>query len=275
MIRWLKSVYSNLTTQPKQFWNYISKFKNNYHTVTQIKSGDSFIAEPQLFAEAFADYFRSIFNSSSATQVHYSPLETTSSDFLNVPFVFDADVRRAIRRLKSTKSVGPDDIPSFIIKGCSEILVPVPKHIFNIGLSNGGFPSLWKETTVAPVFKKYIRALVTNYTPISLLNNFSKIFKIIIHDQLSYYFKSKLHLSQHGFIKSKSTVINLTTHLNKFTPVVCRKGRWTLFALILVKPLIKFPIVCCHINLTILASHQDTSPGSKVTYLPEIFPFVY
>jgi hypothetical protein len=60
--------------------------------------------------------------------------------FLNVPFVFDSDVRRAIRRLKSTKSVDSDDIPSSIIKGCSEIFVPVLKHIFNLSLSNGGFP---------------------------------------------------------------------------------------------------------------------------------------
>jgi hypothetical protein len=80
-------------------------------------------------------------------------VETTSSD-LNVPFVSDSDVRRTIRRLKSTKSVGPDDIPSFIIKGCSEIFVPVLKHTFNLGLSNGGFPSLWKEAAVVPIFKK-------------------------------------------------------------------------------------------------------------------------
>jgi hypothetical protein len=78
-------------------------------------------------------------------QVHCNPVETTSSDFLNVPFVFDSDVRREIRRLKSTKSVGPDDIPSFIIKACSEIFVPVLKHIFNISLSNGVFPLSGKK----------------------------------------------------------------------------------------------------------------------------------
>jgi hypothetical protein len=35
------------------------------------------------------------------------------------------------------------------------------------------------------------------------------------------YFKSKLHPSQHVFIKYKSTVTNLITYLNKVTPVVC------------------------------------------------------
>jgi hypothetical protein len=42
------------------------------------------------------DHSRSIFNSSSAKQAHYNPAETTSSGFLNVPFDFDSDVRRAI-----------------------------------------------------------------------------------------------------------------------------------------------------------------------------------
>jgi hypothetical protein len=66
---------------------------------------------------------------------------------------------------------------------------------------------------------------VTNYRPILLLNTFSKVFEIIIHDQLSYYFKRKLHPSQQGFIKSKSTVTNLITYLNKVTPVVCSQGQ--------------------------------------------------
>jgi hypothetical protein len=101
--------------------------------------------KPQLIAEAFADHFRSIFNSLSAMQDYCKPVETTSSDFLNVPFVLDSDVRRAFRRLKSTKSVGPDDIPCFIIKGCSELFAPVLKHIFNLGLSNGGFPLSGKK----------------------------------------------------------------------------------------------------------------------------------
>jgi hypothetical protein len=90
--------------------------------------------EPQVIAEALADHHYSIFNSSSATQVHSNPMEMTSSDFFKVPFIFDSDVKQAFQRLKSTKSVGLDDIPSFIIKGCSEIFVPVLKHIFNLSL---------------------------------------------------------------------------------------------------------------------------------------------
>jgi hypothetical protein len=87
------------------------------------------------------------------------------------------------------------------------------------------FPSLWREAVVLPIFKKGSSALVTDYRPGSLLNNFSKVFEIIIHDQLSYYFKSKLHPSQHGFIKFKPTVTSLITYLNKVTHVVCSQGQ--------------------------------------------------
>jgi hypothetical protein len=60
----------------------------------------------------------------------------------------------------------------------------------------GYFPSLWKEVTVVPIFKKGGSALVTNYRPIWLLNNFSKVFEIIIHDQFSYYLNQNyIHLN--------------------------------------------------------------------------------
>jgi hypothetical protein len=45
-----------------------------------------------------------------------------------------------------------------------------------------------------------------NYRPISIVNNFFKIFESIIHDHLAFNFKSKLQTNQHDFLKSKSTI---------------------------------------------------------------------
>jgi hypothetical protein len=121
------------------------------------------------------------------------------------------------------KWVGPDEISNFIIKGCYEILNPLLCHIFNLSLLTGKFLSLWKQ---AVTFMKNNRALVGNYRPISILNNFSKIFESIVHDHLSFYFKFKLHSNQHGFVKSKSTVTNLVTYLNDVLPSVCSQGQF-------------------------------------------------
>jgi hypothetical protein len=46
------------------------------------------------------------------------------------------------------------------------------------------FPTLWKEAAVVPVFNRDNHAAVSNYRPISILNNFSKLFEVIIHDHV-------------------------------------------------------------------------------------------
>jgi hypothetical protein len=178
-LAWLKTIDDNLRIQPKHFWKYISKFKRNDQAITQIEVGDQIITEPQSIAETFANHFRSIFyDSQCGNPCSISPNSSdfTSSDVLNIPHISLTDVTRAISRLRSAKCVGTDEIPNFIIKGCSEIFTPLLHHIFNLSLLTGSFPGLWKQAAVVPIFKKGNSALVTNYRPIYLLNNFSKIF---------------------------------------------------------------------------------------------------
>jgi hypothetical protein len=68
-----------------------------------------------------------------------------------------------------------------------------------------------------PVTKKGYNALVTNYRLITVLNNFSKIFEsiILVHDQLSFYFKFKLHPSLHGFIHFPKTMLYNTIRIRE------------------------------------------------------------
>jgi hypothetical protein len=52
------------------------------------------------------------------------------------------------------KSAGVDDILGIIIKGSSGTLVPVPEHVLNLYSYQQYFPTLWKQTTVIPIFSK-------------------------------------------------------------------------------------------------------------------------
>jgi hypothetical protein len=79
-------------------------------------------------------------------------------------------------------SVGVDNIPGCIINGCADIFVPILKHIFNLGLFQQYFPTLWKQAAIVPVIKKGKSTSVSNYRPISLLNNFSKIFNMDLRE---------------------------------------------------------------------------------------------
>jgi hypothetical protein len=64
---------------------------------------------------------------------------------------------------------------------CPDILKTVLKFIFNLSLAQRIFPTLWKEVSVVPIFKKGKTALVNNYRPTSILSTFSKISEIINH----------------------------------------------------------------------------------------------
>jgi hypothetical protein len=77
-------------------------------------------------------------------------------------------------------------------------------HIFNLSLTQQYFPAAWKEAAVVPVFKIGINSAVSNYRPISILNNFSNLFEFIVHDHVLHY--TKLSPNQRGFAKSKSTL---------------------------------------------------------------------
>jgi len=99
-----------------------------------------------------------------------------SSDSLPKASVSDSDFLNAMWCLHPSKSDGFDGIPAFIIKGCSDILIPVFKFIFNINSSQRIFPTLWKQAAVIPVFREGKAALVNNYGSISILSTFSEIF---------------------------------------------------------------------------------------------------
>jgi hypothetical protein len=82
-----------------------------------------------------------------------------------------------------------------------------------------------ERTAVVPVFKKGDSTKVTNYRPISIFNNFSKIFEFIVHNHLSNFFKHKLNPAQHGFHKFNSTTTNLVTDPNSIMLSVCTQGQ--------------------------------------------------
>jgi hypothetical protein len=98
---------------------------------------------------------------------------------------------------------------------------PAERHIiFNLILSQQCYPTLWEQAAIVPVLKKGKRTSVSNYRPISLLSNFSKIFEFVIHDHVSHYLKSKISPHQHGFPKTKSTSTNLVISVDFISPLV-------------------------------------------------------
>jgi hypothetical protein len=80
-----------------------------------------------------------------------------------------------------------------------------------------------------------VQLVSSRYTDWAIPANFSKIVESIIHDQLSFCFKFKLHPSHLGFIKSKSTETNLLTYLTLSLFLSVHTGRPIQFILISAK----------------------------------------
>ena len=78
-------------------------------------------------------------------------------------------------------------------------------NAFNESVISGKFLSVLKLADVKPVHKKKPRLEKTNYQPVSLLPNISKVFERCMHRQVSEYFETVLSKFQCGFRKGYST----------------------------------------------------------------------
>jgi Reverse transcriptase (RNA-dependent DNA polymerase) len=112
---------------------------------------------------------------------------------------------------KYKRTTGPDDIPAVIIKDCAAVLSHPLLILFNICLKSAIIPTTWKSSKVCPVFKKGNKLDISNFRPITIICNFSKIFEIVLNRFLSTHVNSLMSPYQHGFIRGRSTVTNLAT----------------------------------------------------------------
>ena len=58
-------------------------------------------------------------------------------------------------------------------------------YIYNKSYQEGGFPDNMKISTVIPILKSGQNSILSNYRPISLLSQFSKIFEKLFERMLS------------------------------------------------------------------------------------------
>ena len=71
--------------------------------------------------------------------------------------------------MKNSKTVGIDNIDSYIIKLVASELTPAITHIINLSIQSGKFPKGWKIAKVIPLHKKEDPTLPKNYRPVALL----------------------------------------------------------------------------------------------------------
>lgn len=217
----------SLASEPRRFWSYVRDKKGRSGTPSFVRDDAGVeYGSAKSIADAFAVYFSSVFTLSDAPRFSVdSDLGDAAHGCIRATPVTDEDIIRAVKRLGNNMTAGEDMIPSFFVRDCSGILVEPLKHLFNLILSTGTFPEVWKRARVFPVLKKGDPTLLKNYRPISILSNFAKLFEIVLYDQIYPLVKSHISPLQHGFMERRSTVTNLAVFSQYVSEVLDSRGQ--------------------------------------------------
>jgi hypothetical protein len=126
------------------------------------------------------------------------------------------------------RAPGPDGIHGRVLKEARFQIDGPLLHLFELSLSTGIVPSLWRHATVIPIFKGGSSCTAKNYRPISLTPILSKVMERILHKSISSHLDTHHLLSpnQYGFRSRYGTEIQLLSyqhdilsHMENSTPV--------------------------------------------------------
>ena len=123
----------------------------------------------------------------------------------NKTFTFDNvttdKVASVIKKLNSKKASKSDDIPTKVIKEFGTFFAEFLSKNLNSCLENSPFPEDLKCAEFVLIYKKN----KSNYRPISLLSNISKVYERRMQEQLDEYFSDLLSRYQCGFRQGYGT----------------------------------------------------------------------
>ena len=203
---YLSGLSQSLYNNSKSFWRF---FKSKSAIPDVIKIGGLSLFSSEEKADAFNTYFASVFTSDSNYSLPLISPSQSSSNFLDSITVSEFEVQSLLSSLSPSKATGPDGIPAYILKRCSKVIAPSLTVLFELSLQQGVFPSEWKSANVVPIPKKGDAHEVTNYRPVSLLSQVSKVLERLIFRHVSSFIKDSLYDIQHGFRCNRSCVTQL------------------------------------------------------------------
>ena len=223
--QYILKIENEIKDNPNKFWTFLNSKKSLPSLPLNMRYNDTDIDSPLEIVSAFADHFSKSFSKSS---VNFRPnnLDAISpNSILHLTDISPNDVEKAIKRIRPNMTMGPDNIPAFFIRDCAIILATPLCFIYNTIFKTCSFPDVWKISKITPIFKKGSINDITNYRPITIICNFSKILEIILYDHLYAHVNSCLIPEQHGFVSGRSSVTNLVIKTQFISEALDQKGQ--------------------------------------------------
>ena len=99
--------------------------------------------------------------------------------------VTENEVLKVVKSSPNKTSMDHSVINFALVKECISFLSIPISHIANISFEMGIFPDRMKIAKVIPIFKSGLKDSSTNYRPVSLLPQFSKISEKLFNNRLN------------------------------------------------------------------------------------------
>ncbi|KAK3532175.1 hypothetical protein QTP86_009196 [Hemibagrus guttatus] len=147
------------------------------------------------------EYFEELMNEENEREKR---VEGVNSVEQKVDKIRKDEVRKALKRMKSGKAVGPDDIPVEVWKCLGEAAVEFLASLFNRVLESERMPEEWRRSVLVPIFKnKGDVQSCSNYRGIKLMSHTIKVWERVVAARLRKVVE--ICEQQYGFMPRKST----------------------------------------------------------------------
>ncbi|KAK3560072.1 hypothetical protein QTP86_033795 [Hemibagrus guttatus] len=147
------------------------------------------------------EYFEELMNEKNEREKR---VEGVNSVEQKVDKIRKDEVRKALKRMKSGKAVGPDDIPVEVWKCLGEAAVEFLTSLFNRVLESERMPEEWRRSVLVPIFKnKGDVQSCSNYRGIKLMSHTLKLWERVVEARLRKVVE--ICEQQYGFMPRKST----------------------------------------------------------------------
>src|SRR5713101_1227784 len=141
------------------------------------------------------------------------------SEYEEEPCILQNEVANAIRRMKTCKAPGIDDIPAELIKASGETGVKIFHKLCNKIWKKKEWPTDWTKSVFLPIPKKGDTRECSNNRTVALICHASKIILYIMIDRIQNHLDQEISKVQAGFTKGRGTrdqIANMTWIIEKF-----------------------------------------------------------
>ena len=214
-------IVGKIKSNPRVFFGYARSHSKIRNEITVLRNHEgNFITGVRDIGNILQEQFSSVYSNPDSEDIEEPDFPVTISHQFS-PELFTisrADIKSAIKDLKTISSPGPDGFPSQLLKACCDSLSNPLSILWKQSFDLQTVPKYYKLSFVHPLHKKCDRISPQNYRPISLTSHIMKVaerrVKSLMIDHLE---SNNISNAQHGFRTGRNTLTQLLAHFEQIS----------------------------------------------------------